>query len=338
MDRDLEKDVRFRNLEKKIGLFIAVAVIGLLAAGIFVGMEKGLFTPRYRVYFSVESGAGFSEGMPVKLLGFKIGRVKGLSLEDEARVRVCLEISKEFQKWIRRGSVARLNKESVLGVSYIEVSVGPANNALIEDKDEITFRKVGGVEELAQQVSPVLSEVKDLLKYLNDPEGDLKKSMGKIPLVLGQFKETSSHISTLAQEMKIAVREIKLAASDFRNLEGKAVPAIESARKAIGDVEQKVGPALERVTTVIENLEKASQRVPEIAEKVEGILGDAKKISGSLEGIGPKIDSTVGTAEGVLKDTQETVKGIKSSWPVNLMVPKKEETKLVPLDGSGKGK
>ena len=62
-----QKDPRFKNLEKKVGVFVFIVIVMLTAIFFFMGKERGIFTKKYAIFFNVDSGSGFMEGMPVKL-------------------------------------------------------------------------------------------------------------------------------------------------------------------------------------------------------------------------------------------------------------------------------
>ncbi|MEK6582490.1 MAG: MlaD family protein, partial [Nitrospirota bacterium] len=126
-----ETDPRFVSLQKKVILFFAVAVIGIIGTLIFLGVERGAFTPKYRIHFTVEKGTGFFEGMPVKLSGFKIGKIETLSLDENARVKILLLLDKKYQKWIRQDSRAMLTKEGLIGEDVIDVTVGAQGKPVI---------------------------------------------------------------------------------------------------------------------------------------------------------------------------------------------------------------
>lgn len=124
MSEFLDKDKRFKNLEIKLGVMVLVAIIGIAVVFVLLGLERDIFTPKYRLRFVTESGSGFVEGMPVKLSGFKIGRVRSTELTEGANVLVTIEINKRYQKWIRADSKVHLAKEGYIGESYIEVTTG----------------------------------------------------------------------------------------------------------------------------------------------------------------------------------------------------------------------
>lgn len=332
-DRIFEKDPRFRHLEKKVGIFVLLTVLGLLAVIAFIGIEKDLFTKKYTVFFKVDSGSGFSEAMPVKLSGFKIGRIKGLSLDDKARVMVTVEINRKYQRWIRKGSVSRLMKEGMFGESFVEITVGPEQNEVVAEKGEVPFEKTAGMEELAKDIKPVIEEVKGILRYVNAPDGDIKKSLRNVAALTSEVRQTRVHIDGVLAEVKNTVKE---GGGLIKGIEDRAYPIIDNAGKIVNSASAKMEPILDRMTGVAENLDKTSQRLPHIAEKLDAVLSDSKKVTGSLSNEAPRIKDVMDSTQDIMKDTNETIKGVKTSWPVNKMVSKKPDQLFVPLDGAEK--
>jgi phospholipid/cholesterol/gamma-HCH transport system substrate-binding protein len=312
-----QKDPRFKNLEKKVGIFVAIVFVMLLAIFFLMGKERGIFTQKYTLFFTVDSGSGFIEGMPVKLSGFKIGKVKNMSLISDARVKVVLEINREYQKWIRQGSVAKMLKEGVIGETIIDVTVGPASSLLIEDKGELPYEKVMGIEELiAKEVKPVLQAVKETISYINNPDSDIKKAIANVKKLSEGLLKTKDRLDEVLKDAKGTVKE---AISLFSNLGEKALPVVD------------------KFNDVAEDAEKASKKIPEIMDKVDKAMDDVKQFSDVLSKKSGDIKGMLENAEGTLNDTKEIIKGAKDTWPINTMVPPKEEMKLIPLDTSGKG-
>ena len=338
MEKVFEKDARFRNLEKKVGVFVILAVLGLLSVLLFIGIEKDLFSQKYTIFFRVGSGSGFTEGMPVRLSGFKIGKIKNLSLDEKAQVRVAIEINRKYQKWIRKGSVARLAREGMFGESTIDVTVGPQENQEILDKEDIPFEKVGGMEDLVKDVKPILQEIKEMLSYINDPEGDIKRSLGNISALTAEIRGTRAQLDMTIGDLRGIISDARETVMVVKTAGEKAIPIVDNTGKMVSDLEKKASPILDKMDSLVSNLEKTSGQLPEITRKVDGILDDTKKITGTVSAEGPKIKDMIGNSEALLRDTKETVEGVKGSWPVNRMVPRKEEFRLVPLNGGGKGK
>ena len=99
-----ETDRRFVNLERRIGLFAGLALLGLVGFVVYQGFSHDLFTAKTRLGIQVQSATGISTGQPVTLCGFKIGKVGGLALNEVGKVEVELLINRQYLRWIRSDS------------------------------------------------------------------------------------------------------------------------------------------------------------------------------------------------------------------------------------------
>ncbi|MBW4056510.1 MAG: MCE family protein [Proteobacteria bacterium] len=320
-----EEDRRFKHLEKKIGFFVAIAIAGFLAVIVFIGMDNDLFTPKYRLKFTVEKGTGFSRGMPVKLSGFRIGRINSISLNEMARVDIEIQVGKAYQKWIKKDSVVKLVKEGLVGDSIIEVSVGTHNAEVLKDGAVITFEKTKGLEEvandLADQVKPVLIEVKDIIGYVNDPNGDIKQSMKNIRKLTADLHSTREKVDALLTDSKQHV--------------GRLTAGTEMLLKNTGDKINAIAPVLEKVDRSMTTVE---QHLPQLLEKAATTMDHLDKTSRNLEKISgtvaPRVPVLLNSADGTLQGADTVVDALKDTWPLKNHVPVPRERELVPGDSN----
>jgi phospholipid/cholesterol/gamma-HCH transport system substrate-binding protein len=313
-------DPRFKHLEKKVGVFVLLMVVVLLAIIFFLGREKDIFTKKYILYTTTESGVGIIRGMPVKLSGFKVGRVHELSLDEDARVRVAIKINKKYQKWIRRGSIARLLKERFIGEFVLEITVGDPLQEELEEGAELPFERIGGIESLVEKARPLLKEVEGIIKYVNNPEGDVK-------IALNNVRKISSELVGISKEMSDTIKEIKLAVIQANKL-------LSSLNKDAMPMVGKVDGLLDKALNIASDAEELSKRLPAITEKTEETIENIRVLSGILAREGTDLRGLIKDSSDVLKDTKELLKGLKRIWPIRLMLPQKEGLRLLPLDGS----
>ncbi len=97
-----------RHSDKVVGVFVLAGTFLLVAALIFVGINKRWFKSdlAYRSHFN--TAEGLSPGLALELRGFAIGRVKSLTLNDQNLVEVNFSIHDEYADRIVPGSVIEL--------------------------------------------------------------------------------------------------------------------------------------------------------------------------------------------------------------------------------------
>lgn len=327
MERMKDSDARFKSLELKTGLLVFFALVGILAVVVSVGLERDIFSKKFTLHFYTDSGAGFKEAMPVKISGFKIGRIKGIELSETAKVKITLEIGKKYQKWLRRGSIAKVGKEGFIGEASVDVTPGSPDGQMLVDKDVIPYEKARGVEELVEEVKPVLREVKDIIHYVNDPEGDLKQTLGNVKDVTAGLQSTKARVDGVLDETNAAIKKVQ---GLVDNVEAKAKPAVDSATKAVKNLEG----ATQKVEKIMNDAEAVTKKLPATTEKIDRVIDNVKTMSDAFVKDTPRIRELLSDVGDAAKDGKALVKGIKEGFPGRLVLPAQKPPELVPLDGA----
>ncbi len=302
-----EEDPRFRHLEWKIGLFIAMALAGAVVAVVLFGLQKDLFTKKFSLHFTVDRGTGFVKGMPVKLSGFRIGRITSIALNDQAMVEISAEIDSKYAKWIRSDSTVKLVKEGLVGDNIVEVSVGSFDKPELKDNDAISYVKTKALDELADEladkVKPVLSEIGDIIGYINDPDGDLKRSIRNLERLTRNLDGTRRH----ADDLLIAAN------TNIDRLSSRATLLLDTSYRKIEAID--LAPTLARINS---NLDHMDRKLPAMLEKADKTLDNINRISAETrllsENAFPKIPGLLSQAEDVMLSTDRLVNSIQNTW------------------------
>lgn len=305
-------DTRFRHLEGKIGLFVFVALLGCLAVVLFIGAESDLFTPKFRLRFTVPKGTGFAKGMPVKLSGFRIGRIEAISLNEEAKVDVILQIDKQYQKWIRQDSIAKLDKEGLVGDAIIELSAGSAARPMLEDGAVIAFEKTRSIDEhvaeLADKIKPILIDLHELVSYLNSPDGDVKRSLANIEAFTRDLQTTRSK----------AERLLEHTTADFDGVAKTINGAVGHADRSLTTLDGSL-QHLEQV------MKKVDAQVPVLLRRLDQTLSNAEGLSADLRkasrDAAPQISPLVERIDKVVRDTGSLVNEAQDIWLLRSDLP-----------------
>ncbi len=303
-----ETDPRFINVEKKIGMFVLIAIAGIALVIAFIGIQQDVFTSKTEIYFITDSGEGITEGMAVKLSGFKIGKVKKLNLDDVAKVKVELSINTRYMKWIKTDSKARLAKEGLIGDSIIEITPGSAKASQIAEKGMIAFARARGLsdiaEELKEEVTPVLTEIKEIIHYVNDPQGDIKHTLKNISKLSDEVFTTKQHLDNLLKDAGGSMKKVD--------------PLLDSTKKTM--------------TTVESMVQKIDKDLPSMMEKVDKSLTNVQKMTDDLkkatEQSAPKIPSLVEKGDDIAGGTKEIIDSVKKMWPIRSFIKNPEEKTL----------
>jgi len=308
-----EHDSRFEGLERKTGLFLALAaalVIGGFAAAL---VRQGMFTQTTHLHFFANSAQGMAKGMAVQLFGFKVGAVDAVSLETlgsgapAGSVRVRVQIEREYLRLINQGSTARIGKEGLIGASVIEIVPGSATSRPVAENDVLKFERAADfssmAEELSTQLRPILADLKSLTESVNRPDGDIR-------MTLRNSRQATAELASAAREWG------KLASNADRGIAG----VLAKADQAV----EKIDTTFAKATATVEKLDTSLARMPDLMLKLERTLSNVEAASADLP-------QTMRDARVVARDSRTMLDGAKGSWPFNSMVAEPREQAL-PLD------
>ena len=196
-----DQDARFQHLERKIGMFVLVALAGIVLMIVAIGVKQELFTPKTPIHFITDSAQDIAEGTAVKLRGFNIGKVERLTLTDDARVQVTLSIRGDNMKWVRKDSSARLLKEGLIGAAIIDITPGSAPAPVLAKNELIAFSRETGLGEvvgqLRDEIVPILQDVKRITHNFQDPSGDFRQILHRTNIILANMPETQKRLDAV---------------------------------------------------------------------------------------------------------------------------------------------
>ena len=302
-----EEDPRFKYLERKIGMFITVAFLGVAIALVLYGVQKDYFTPIYTLRFTVDRGTGFTKGMSVKLSGFRIGRVTSISLNEQAMVDIMVEVDKKYRTWIRSDSIVKLVKEGLVGDSIVDISVGSLDKPELSDGATILYVKTLALDEMAQEivekVKPVLFEIRDIISYVNNPDGDLKKTIHNLEVLSRNLDGTREQTDKLLLSVN----------SNLDHISNRAITVLDSANKKIDSL--NFAPLLVKIDSTIDTIDR---KIPPMLDKADTTLAELAKLSRETrimsESAFPKIPGLLSQTEDVLLSTDRLINSIQNIW------------------------
>lgn len=296
-----ETDKRFIGLSKKIVLFVIIAIFSIAGIILMIGIQKDAFTKKSALYFISENGQGLTEGQPVKLSGFKIGKVEKLTLDDVAKVKVEISINKKYIKWIKTDSIIRLVKEGYIGDTFLEITPGSAYAKHIEEGGFLNFQPSKGIseiiDELKNDIKPVLLDLKQIVQYINDPKGDIKESLANINKLLSDMQHTRELIDAVLKNTDGRIKNtLKKTDELFNSMEN----TVDTTHKILKNIETKMPVMLDKVDKSLTNVQKITDDIknstPDLMNKVTDITDDTKDITDAVKKVWP-ISSKIKTFE-----------------------------------------
>jgi phospholipid/cholesterol/gamma-HCH transport system substrate-binding protein len=255
-----------KQVEYKVGLFVIVTSVLIIASVLYLAYSKGFFTREYIYTLSSKSGEDLTEGMPVLFSGYKIGRVETLELNDQGMLLIRIRIPEQHAKWIRTNSTFSLYKP-LIGSSRLIVTTENLNSPELPTKSIPEIVIINDINETIKKVQPtlqkidkVVANIERITANLADPHGDVNKILNNAEKLTANLskKETLIEMAVGTPESAKSVdeslkkiRDILIKTDDQMYGNDGALPLV---RKILKDIIAK----LDKVNTALDNVVKIS--------------------------------------------------------------------------------
>lgn len=303
-----EQDAEARSLRRKVRWFLLAAVLLGAATLVAVAARQGVFTQTIPLHFFAESAQEISKGMAVKVVGFKVGKVEEVSIEPDNRIKVRIAINDDYARLVPRDSVARVMKEGLIGASVVEIQPGKDKTRTVAADDVLRFERDSGLGELAKkladQVLPILQDVKQITASINDPQGDVHLAVHNIGAATVVLRASSLELEQLLHQGNAKVGVL---GGQVSSVLDKTDQNLALVQKSLTTLDRALPGMLLKVDGTLENVRRISQ---DGAAQVPGLLREGR---------------------ATVDDTREIVAGARKTWPIRSLLDT-PSTAPLPLD------
>ncbi len=267
---------RIRFAEQVVGAFILVAILGVGAALVLLGLNQRWFARNYSFWSRFSSAEGLSAGMPLKLKGFEIGKVDRIRLGRDNLVDMEFHVFDTYYEKVLPGSVLELTS-SPLGLGTgLEFHPGAGGAAPLPDFSFIP--------------STDLEEGRKLLA--RDEAGAAPPGKDPIATLLGQVEPVLREIDATAAAIH--------AVADTLNggLQGRGTGPLAST---LNDV----AFTTKRVNAILAELEKISANLAVTSAGLRDPTGLAKRLLDPKGSVATLLDDNNALYNQILKSLQD---------------------------------
>ena len=276
-----------QKIEFKVGLFITIVTLLILASIGYVAYKKGLFSKVYTYTLASKTGENLTEGMPVVVWGFTIGRVSSLELNDLGTVLIRIKIPERHNRMIRADSMFILDKP-LIGLPRIVVRTTNLNGPPLSPLTIPGLTESNDINEIIKRAQPIIDKadrimanVETITANLADPDGDVNRILREAEALVAKFSKRDSLL--------------ELAVGD-----PKSVKAIHEALQKIRDITVKADGIIQRVDGMAGKTDEGLYGRDGILRRVDGIIGRVDGIIGRVDGILQQVDGMAGKTDEAL--------------------------------------
>ncbi|HVO65907.1 MAG TPA: MlaD family protein [Syntrophales bacterium] len=269
-----------KKFEFKVGLFVVVTSILIIACVIYLAYSKGFFTREYIYTLSSKTGEDLTEGMPVLFSGYKIGRVETLELNDQGILLIKIRIPEQHAKWIRSDSTFSFYKP-LIGSSRLIVTTEHLNSPELSPKTIPEIVVVNDINETIKKVQPILEKVDKVVTNIEKITSTLAKRDTLIEMAVGTPESAKSVNESLKK-----IRDI-LAKTDEQVYGNDGVLSI--VRNILKDILTKLG----KIDTALDNVIKISADTADSTKDLKVLRAEIDATVNSIGKLVNEIDNKI---------------------------------------------
>lgn len=277
----------------KLGIFVVVGTILLIAALYFIGNRQNLFTKNIHLFAEFENVNGLQLGNNVRYSGINVGTVGKIEMTDSSKIIVQMMIEEKTGKYIRKDAIAAIASDGLVGSMVVNILPGKLNLPHVVSGDTIpTYKRIGTddmLSTLSQTNENAALLTSDLLKITNQ----ILDGQGALGLLITD--------STLTRDMKQTVINLR------KSTQGIAT-TINKLNELISQIDMENSPAGvflsdtisgNQLSSVLDNLEKSSKDINQVTVNIEELVDSIKDGEGTLnyltqdKSLVEEIDSTM---------------------------------------------
>ncbi len=300
----------------------------VVAAGVLavLAYTQRWFTPTVALYFYADTASGLSRGMAVKLVGFNVGSLEKVSLQDELRIKGRVVMAGHFRESVGKDARIRLFRDGLLGTYALMLIPGTGDPGPVEDGDTLNFEREPDYGTLAisllERTAPIIEDLRALSATLANAESGLPKTVRSLNEAAAAWRETGSSFNETAAVLRNTGSDVSALAADGRRLAREFPARLEPATAA-----------LERNMAHIESLTKdLNVSAQATLEEMRTSLRSIRSAADAAQRLTAEDASRVlRRAEAALVDAEEIIGAVRRNWPVNNMLPAAGD-KLIELD------
>lgn len=279
-----------------VGLFIFLGLAILVAVILFMGGQKKTFARSIELKAMFNDVSGLRQGNNVWLSGVKVGTVRNISFDSNARVTVTVGVLESVQPYIHQDAKAKIGSESLIGNKIIVIEGGSPQLPVIQSGGILGVQKVLGTQSIMdtlQQNNRNFLAITTNLKTITDRLAAGQGSIGKL------LKD-----ETLAATLQSSLNNLQSAAVNAKSLTAH-LSSYTSKLQSPGSLTND----LVTDTIVFNRLRQTIIQLQQMSQSANGVINQLQSASAGLN----KSINNTSSPIGVLLSDQQSGANLKAT-------------------------
>lgn len=304
-----------RNLEFKAALLLALLVLLLAGAVLYVMYARGVFEATQRLVLIADDSEGVQVGMDMTFSGFPIGRVRRIDLGEDGTARILIDVPKKDARWLRESSVFTLVK-GLVGGTAIRAYSGILTDPPLPDGAERRVLAGDATAEIPRLVSAVRDLVQNLTA-LSRSDSALAGSLGNMQTVTERLKGRHGALGVLLgndDDAKKLIAALDRTNTLLARVDGLAAKVDGMVTKADAQVFGPDGVMPETRAAIVQ-LNAMLGEARNTLKKADALLEEAQRVAANARVATADLGSLRAQVESSLRKVESLVNEINRKWP-----------------------
>ena len=126
-----------QNFKVRLGLFVIVGLAIFVFAIFFIGKQKHLFDPVFKITSTFYNVSGLQVGNNIRFSGINVGTVDNIVIINDSTVRVDLLIKQSVKKFIRQDCGVAIGSDGLIGDRLVIITQGTGGSPMVKNGQEL---------------------------------------------------------------------------------------------------------------------------------------------------------------------------------------------------------
>lgn len=298
----------------KLGLFVVIGTLLLIAALYFIGTKQNLFGNTFELMAKFRNVNGLMKGNNVRFAGIDVGTVKSIDIINDTAVEVVMLVEKKMQPYIKKNAMASIGTDGLMGNKLVNINSSSWPSASVVENDVLATIKPIEQDEMMrtlnstnENVNAISSNLRTITDKINGKNNLWSLLMDTV--VAGNLKTSVVNIKLMSNQALSVTGNLKGITDNIKNGKGSIGALITDTSFSSG------------IHQTIVNLQKVSDTAAIITGDLSVILKRLKQGQGSV-GVLLNDTSFVYNLNTSLKSIDkgagnfnENMEALKYSWP-----------------------
>ena len=199
----------------KIGLFVVVTILILIAGVFLIGAKQNMFTNTFNVYGTFRNTGGLQVGNAIRFGGVNVGTVKGIQIVNDTTVRVDMILQSGKREFIKQDAVATIGSDGLMGDKLLEIEPGSPGSPTLDAGSQIRTTEptdfgaiIAKFTKVADNAEVITSALAGMALQIKTGNGSISRLLYKDDLAsalegtLSNAKQLTGSLSGITQQVQ----------------------------------------------------------------------------------------------------------------------------------------